>query len=257
MILSPVWWIQEALRREKVLSLFALCLWVAMLPTLIVMGLDDRTLRGVNVWAKPLKFMASVGLFSIYTAWFIGMLPPSVKRAGVIRAIVTSIVIAGTFEVGYITVQAAQAQASHFNFDDHLHGILYALMGLGALAMTTTQAILAVQIFRHGRTDIKPLLRMAVVMGLTLTFVLGSIAGGFLSAMQPPDGQGLPILGWHLWAKDLRPAHFIGMHAVQFLPLAALMLLRLPYTIGRAGLYGFSALLIALWLLSFKTGLGL
>jgi hypothetical protein len=39
-----------------------------------------------------------------------------------------------------------------------------------------------------------------------------------LGGNQPPAGQGLPIVGWHLY-KDIRPSHFLAVHAQQFIPL--------------------------------------
>jgi len=211
--------LREALERERTLTLFALFLFAAMGPTLLALGLDDRQLRGVSVWAKPLKFMASIGLFSICTAWFYGLLPLARRRAPMLRALVGVIVVAGLFEIGYITLQSALGEASHFNFSDSLHVTLYTLMGLGAVAMTATQPVLAWQVARHGREDVDPTWRLAVVLGLILTFALGAGAGGLLSAVQPPGGAGLPVVGWH-GQGDLRPAHFLGMHAQQWLPLA-------------------------------------
>lgn len=215
--------LREALARERTLTIFALVLFAAMGPALLALGLDDRQLRGVSVWAKPLKFMASIGLFTICTAWFFGLLPQARRRAPLARTLVWVIVAAGLFEIGYITLQSALGQPSHFNFSDPLHVMLYNLMGLGAFAMTATQPVLAWQILRHGRQDVDATLRLAVVIGLVATFLLGAGAGGLLSALQPPAGLGLPVFGWH-GHGDLRPAHFLGMHAQQALPIAGWLL---------------------------------
>ena len=69
-----------ALQRERLLTLFACVLMLALVPTLIAMALDERELRGVSVWAKPAKFMASIALFALTTAWFVGPLPAARAR---------------------------------------------------------------------------------------------------------------------------------------------------------------------------------
>ncbi len=217
----------EALARQRTLTYWALFLLVAMIPAAIMLGLDTREIRGVNVWIKPLKFMLAMALFSFSTAWFIGLLPEPRRRAPVIRFVVYSIVGVGGLEIAYIVVQASFGQASHYNATDPLHIVLYALMGVGACLLCATQGVLAVQITRYGRTDLDPAWRMAVVRGLWLTLVLGTSVGLLLSGRQPADGQGLPVFGWHA-AADLRPAHFLGMHAQQFLPLLGLLLIGQP-----------------------------
>ena len=252
--IDPRQWLAEAMRRSRALTVFGLLMWAAMLPALIAWGFDERELRGVSVWAKPLKFMASIGLFALSTAWFVGLLPETRRHGRAIHAVVWTVIVAGGFEIIYITLMAALGQASHFNFSSPLHITMYSLMGAGATAMTATQPLLAWQIARHARDELSPVWRDGVVAGLVLTFVLGASAGGLLGSMQPPAGSGLPYLGWHT-SGDLRPAHFVGLHAQQFFPLAgALMALWMP-RIGRRALTLFALVYVALWAWAMARGL--
>jgi hypothetical protein len=256
---APRWtsraWLAACLRQQRALTIFALLMAAAMVPAAVAWGLDERSLRGVNVWVKPLKFMASVGLFAITTAWFIGLLPEARWRSVPVRVVAWVIVGCGGAEVAYITLQAALGQASHYNFSDALHIALYSAMGAGAMAMTATQPLLAWQIARHGRPDLHPTWRAAVVVGLVLTFALGAGAGSLLGSTQPPAGAGLPVMGWHLAGADLRPAHFLGLHAQQLVPLAGLALLRLRPRAGTSALGAFTLVYIALWALALQRGL--
>jgi hypothetical protein len=245
--IDPKRWLREAFARQPLLTGFAVLMWLAMVPALLALGLDERSLRGVSVWVKPLKFLASVGLFSICTAWFIGLLPEHRRDSLPVRVVVWTILLAGGFEIAYITLMASLGQASHYNFSNAVHVALYSAMGAGALAMTATQPLLAWQIARHGRGDLPSAWRDAVVLGLMLTFLLGAGAGGLLGGIQPPAGAGLPVVGWHMGGGDLRPAHFIGLHAQQFLPLAGLALIALRVKRARAALAVFALVYSALW----------
>lgn len=222
---GPVPLLRTLRRRDPVLADFGLALLAIALVLAAAWVFDARQLHGEGVWAKPIKFLLSVGLFALTNAWFIGDLPEARRSATPIRAARWTIIGAGTFELVYITWQAALGQASHFNETTPFHMVMYALMGIGAIALNATTVPLAREIARHG-TGLSPALRLAIVLGLVLTFILGTGAGVAIAAYGGhavggvADGPGLPLLGWSTTGGDLRVPHFLGIHAQQLLPLA-------------------------------------
>jgi len=128
-----------------------------------------------------------------------------------------------------------------------VHALLYTLMGIGAMALTATQPWLAWLIWRHGDRSIAPAYRLAVLLGLGLTFVLGASVGILLGGGQPASGAGLPVVGWSRSMGDLRVAHFIGIHAGQVLPFAGFVLARWRPRTALAGVWAVTAIWTALW----------
>jgi hypothetical protein len=231
-IVPRLW--RELLSRQRTLTLYGALLLLLVVPAAIAWGIDDRVLRGANLWVKPIKFLLSVALLAFTTAWFVGFLPAAQRRSRAVRVIVAMLIGAGSFELAYIGLQAALGQGSHYNVGTPLLAVMYPLMGLGALVLTATQPMLAWQIHRHPDPSRPPALRLAAVLGLTLTFVLGAGVGMLLSAVQPPDNSALPLFGWSS-RGDLRPAHFVGIHAEQVLPVAgALLAAAMPRRAGAA-----------------------
>jgi hypothetical protein len=216
--------VAEAMTRERRLTLYALALFALAIPMALAWGIDERVVRGANVWIKPIKFALSIGLLALTTAWFIGHLVPAKRRGPAIDRIVWLLIGTGSFELAYITLQAALGQGSHFNVGDAFHGTMYTLMGIGAIGLTATQPMLAWQLHRHP-DDVRPsAYRLAVKLGLVLTFAFGAGIGLLLSGIQPPQGgAAVPLLGWQLAGGDLRPAHFWGIHAGQLLPAVGLL----------------------------------
>jgi hypothetical protein len=239
--------LRELLARHRTLAIFGFAMALAMLPALLALALDGRELRGVSVWVKPLKFMAATSLFALTLAWFTGLVDPARRHHRALQWMAGLAMGTAFAEVAYITLQAALGQGSHYNFSDPLHIALYSAMGFGAMVLTATQLILAWAIWRHPRPGLHPVWRAAVLAGLVL--------GGLLGSMQPPAGAGLPLVGWHLGGGDLRPAHFLGLHATQLLPLAALALLALPVRRGLVLLALGSGAYTLLWAAALALGL--
>ena len=202
---------------------------------------DHRTITGAPAWLKPLKFAISVSIYSATLAWMIGFLP---KEARITR--VLSWIIAATvgMEMVIIPLQAFRGVTSHFNHATLLDTVLYAVMGISITVLWIAQIVVSAQLLRARIAD-RPL-ALAIRLGAALTAV--GMAIGFLMTAPtsaqlamaaalhampvvgahtvgaPDGGPGLPFLGWSTLAGDLRVAHFVGLHALQLLPLAALLL---------------------------------
>jgi hypothetical protein len=56
---------------------------------------------------------------------------------------------------------------------------------------------------------------------LVVAFALGG-NGGHHVGVHPAGGATVPLIGWSLVVGDLRPAHFLALHAMQAIPLAGL-----------------------------------
>ncbi len=223
---------------------------LASVLTLAVMWADPRTPQGASVWLKPWKFQFSFGIYALTLTLFMVWLPAPALRTRAVRFVVWAAIVSGLFEVIYITWQGARGLPSHFYRTDRFYAVMYTLMGVGAVVLTSSALVLGIVIARERAYALAPAIKLSIVLGLVLTFVLGAGFGGYLGGQASghwvggvkSDAGGLPIVGWARGGGDLRVAHFFGIHAMHFVPAfaAAWSAVSLPNRGARAAVWAFA-----------------
>ena len=71
----------------------------------------------------------------------------------------------------------------------------------------------------------------AVITAVLTSWIGGELGGnGRFVGTPSPDAATLPFLGWSMEVGDLRPAHFLSLHALQMIPLVGWIADRNGYT---------------------------
>ena len=231
---------------SKFLVSYGLIMLLALVFCYVWSLSDHRLIREVGVWVKPMKFMLSTALFALTTVWVLKVAHSDLDQMPVYPWIVALLVLTSLFEVVYISHQASQGSASHYNVSDPFHAFMFGVMAVAAVGLTFSQAWLAWEIWQEQKGADLRVETLGVILGLTMTFVLSTISGFMLGGNQPPSGQGIPIVGWHLY-KDIRPAHFLGVHAQQLIPMWGLIAAKFMGTFSTAGLLIGAFLYVMLW----------
>ena len=214
------------LRNEPLLYFGLICL-IGAAACLVISRFDQRKVRGANAWYKPFKFFLSTALF----AWAMGWYNHYLGDTTGLTAFNWVVIVALGFEVVYITLQAARGQLSHFNVSSYFYGIMYTLMGLAATVVTLYTAYVGVCFFQIDLSHLPEhyvwSIRLGIILFVIFAFEGFAMGRAMSHTVGGPDGEaGLPILGWSYKYGDPRIAHFIGMHALQFLPLLSFYLLK-------------------------------
>jgi hypothetical protein len=223
------------------LTLLAAISLALLALTLVGLAVDPRTITGAPAWLKPFKFAVSVTIYSLTLAWMLSYVRGH-RRWVALAGHLTTWSLVG--ELVIITAQVVRGRASHFNVSG-LDGRLFGLMG-GMIVVVFLMGLLAGALLLRQRLADAALgagLRWgmaAALLGMGLAFIMTSLptagqvaameAGGELTSFGAHSvgvedgGPGLPLVGWSTVGGDLRVAHFIGLHGLQALPLAALAL---------------------------------
>ncbi len=220
------------------LTAAGLLMLAVLAASLVGLAVDPRTVTGAPVWLKPAKFAISTAIYMLTLAGIFTLLP-GWRRTRRIVEWTTAVIL--VLEVAIIDLQAWRGTTSHFNFATTFDGALFSIMGSAIIVQTLTSMAVAVALWRQRVPD--RALGWALRLGMIIT-IIGASAGGLMTrptAAQleqtratgrlvvsgahtvgaPDGGPGLPGTAWSVEHGDLRIPHFLGLHALQLLPLVA------------------------------------
>lgn len=230
--------------RNELLFWFGLGCLLFALVLLGISFLDDTRVLGVNAWYKPMKFALSTTMYSWAMAWFLFYL----DKPGFTSYFSWAVILLLGFEILYITLQAGRGELSHFNTSSALTSNMYSLMAFAATAVSLLTLWAGVEFFRGDFKALPDYYLWGIRCGIFL-FVIFSLQGFLMGSANghtiggEMGGEGLPFLNWSRLFGDLRIAHFVGMHALQIIPLFSFYLLKnTKLTLVFAALYGLLAL---------------
>ncbi|MBC7413254.1 MAG: hypothetical protein H7331_12465 [Bacteroidia bacterium] len=229
------------IRNETLFNYGLICLVFSIL-FLVLSKFSTTQVYNVSSWYKPFKFAFSTFLFVWAMGWYCYYLPQFN-----INLFNWSVIILLSFEIIYIAIQAAKGQLSHFNISTPVYAWLYSMMAIAATLVTLYTAYVGILFFTNEFPNLPKYYLWAIRLGIVI-FVLFAFEGFVMGAklthtIGGVDGQeGIPLLNWSTKFGDPRIAHFIGMHALQVLPLASFYIFKnTKATIVLSVIYGLLA----------------
>jgi hypothetical protein len=216
----------ELRSRNETLFYFAAILLLSSAIFFALTKVTTTQVAGVNAWYKPFKFAVSIAIYCATMAWYCHYLPSfNIKAFNWINIALFS------FEIVYIAIQASRGQESHFNLTTPFYRTMFAGMALAAIGFTMYAGYVGVLFFTTSFPDLPVYYLWAIRLSI-LIFVIFSFEGLAMGGRQTHtigtelQSTFLPFLKWNMREGDPRVAHFIGMHALQIIPLLSFYVLK-------------------------------
>lgn len=212
--------LDELKYRNEALFYFGMLLFAGAVLCSILVFFTDKQVLGINSFIKPFKFFLSTGIY-VWTMGWITFYLDEEKKVSLFNGVVIAVL---AFETIYIFWQAARGQLSHFNISSKFNGAMFSLMGIAISIMTLWTGYIAYLFFTKSFPALPAAYLWGIRLGLVL-FVIFAFEGGLMGARlahtvgAADGGEGIPLVNWSKRNGDLRISHFVGMHALQLLPL--------------------------------------
>ncbi|WP_091033416.1 hypothetical protein [Glycomyces harbinensis] len=229
-------------RWHRPLVVLGIACGAAALACLLAIPFDDRTLQGESVWIKAFKFNFAFFTYCLSLAWLLSHMTKLRRTAWVFGTLFALISAA---EVAVIVAAAAAGTYSHFNTsEDQLNQIVQAAFQFVPVMFMLNLLIAVIVLFqRIGDRTVTAVIRWGLALstlGMAAAFAIVSTGGQGERVVEDADGDrvtlnaghgvgdldgnGMFLTGWSTTGGDMRVPHFLGLHGIQVLIAAAMLL---------------------------------
>ncbi|HEV2688591.1 MAG TPA: hypothetical protein VGV35_08560, partial [Bryobacteraceae bacterium] len=190
-------WLRELYRANPVLAITGWLHWALLAVLIAVYPFDSRTILGISLWIKPMKFAVSLAIYVWTLAWYLRYLRGH-ERA--VRIISWGVAASAVTEIFCITLQAARGTTSHYNVAIPLDATVFNIMGI-MIALNSVLVAWALVLFCREQPAISKAYLWGIRLGLAL-FLLAGVQGGVMighgahTVGAPDGGPGLPFVNW-------------------------------------------------------------
>jgi hypothetical protein len=209
------------------------------------LAFHHETIAAEQAWSKPFKFSMSLMTYGLTLL----SLSRSLEHQKKLFNMISRAALAGTIvELSAIILQVTRGTTSHFNTATQFDHIMSYVTTSAIMPVAVGMIVLYALLLRQ--SHLSPIVGTSLRWGFFLAII--GLVPGILMVLPDPvqdlithhhqfdghtigfsdGGPGLPFLGWSTVAGDLRPVHFLGLHALQVIPLLGYLISRVCSTLS-------------------------
>ena len=211
--------IRTIFARNRALAWTGILFLLCSIALAVAIPFNNTEVLGINSLLKPLKFSFSLTVF----IWSMAYILHYVEDKKLVYRLSIVIIVTLIFEQLVITIQALRGTLSHFNVSTPIESMLFSLMGVFITTMTLFILFTNFKFLKQ-KDKLSPAMKLSIFWGINI-FVIAGLMGGVMGSLLSHNvggvmgGASLPVFNWSTEYGDLRVGHFIGLHALQIIPL--------------------------------------
>ena len=237
-------WLKWSWHENRPMTILGIGSLIFFALALVGLIIDPRTVLNEPAWIKPMKFGISTLFYAFTFLWMLTFVKGHKRMVGIVSWLTA---ISLSMELILIGFQALRDVRSHFNHITPFDAAIFSAMGDFIMIVWFAGLVAAILLLRQ------KFISRPFGLSLRLGMVIAMIGAGFAYLMVVPTpsqraeretnagisefagahsvgvedgGAGLPFVGWSTEGGDIRIAHFLGLHALQMLPLMGWFIMR-------------------------------